>query len=292
MPSLFDVGQSAINAYRQSLAVTGQNIANINTDGYKRREADLKEVAGSQGGITTIANQSGLGVRVDDIRRSFDEFLSSRNRNSTSTFHRFDTFSSELIKIEDTLLPGENGLSGRLSDFFNSLYEISADPTSISARIIVIENGKALAEAFNSLSLQFENVQKGIISQYNDASNQMNVLLKELASVNSRIQASGQSGSSPNSTFDLRDKIIDEISKIANITVDYTGRGIANLSVGSSGMGTNLVNGTINKKVGFTQGFGSIQPIVISGSTSTATNQFTDGIINGLTQSFQFISQT
>ena len=40
MTSLFDVGKSAIQAYRQSLAVTGQNIANINTDGYVRREAD------------------------------------------------------------------------------------------------------------------------------------------------------------------------------------------------------------------------------------------------------------
>ena len=104
MPSLFDVGQSAINAYRQSLAVTGQNIANINTDGYKRREADLKEVSGSQGGITTIANQSGLGVRVDDIRRSFDEFLSSRNRNSTSTFHRFDTFTSLIFDIQSYII--------------------------------------------------------------------------------------------------------------------------------------------------------------------------------------------
>ena len=34
MTSLFDVGKSAIQAYRQSLSVTGQNIANINTDGY------------------------------------------------------------------------------------------------------------------------------------------------------------------------------------------------------------------------------------------------------------------
>ena len=42
MTSLFDVGKSAIQAYRQSLAVTGQNIANINTDGYVRREADLE----------------------------------------------------------------------------------------------------------------------------------------------------------------------------------------------------------------------------------------------------------
>ena len=48
MTSLFDVGKSAIQAYRQSLSVTGQNIANINTDGYVRREADLKEVTASQ----------------------------------------------------------------------------------------------------------------------------------------------------------------------------------------------------------------------------------------------------
>ena len=54
MSSLFDVGKSAINSYRQSLAVTGQNIANINTEGYKRREATLEEVSGSQGSITSI----------------------------------------------------------------------------------------------------------------------------------------------------------------------------------------------------------------------------------------------
>ena len=75
MTSLFDVGKSAIQAYRQSLAVTGQNIANMNTEGYMRREADLQEVTASQGGITSLANQAGLGVRVADIRRSFDEFL-------------------------------------------------------------------------------------------------------------------------------------------------------------------------------------------------------------------------
>ena len=38
MPSLFDIGKSGLQAYRQSLAVTGQNIANINTDGYKKEK--------------------------------------------------------------------------------------------------------------------------------------------------------------------------------------------------------------------------------------------------------------
>ena len=59
----------------QSLAVTGQNIANINTEGYKKREANLEEVTGSQGSVTSLANQTGLGVRVSRVNRSFDQYL-------------------------------------------------------------------------------------------------------------------------------------------------------------------------------------------------------------------------
>ena len=45
MPSLFDIGKSGLQAYRQSLAVTGQNIANVNTDGFKKREVGLEAVS-------------------------------------------------------------------------------------------------------------------------------------------------------------------------------------------------------------------------------------------------------
>ena len=86
MSSLFDIGKSGLQSYRQSLAVTGQNIANINTDGYKRREAGLEEITASQGGITGIANQSGLGVRIEAIRRSFDAYLVDRNRSADAYF--------------------------------------------------------------------------------------------------------------------------------------------------------------------------------------------------------------
>ena len=77
MSSLFDIGKSGLNSYRQALAVTGQNIANIDTDGYKRRGASLEEVSASQSGINSVGNSPGLGVRVSDIRRAFDEFLSA-----------------------------------------------------------------------------------------------------------------------------------------------------------------------------------------------------------------------
>ena len=34
MGSLFEIAKSGIQAYRQALSVTGQNIANVNTEGY------------------------------------------------------------------------------------------------------------------------------------------------------------------------------------------------------------------------------------------------------------------
>ena len=90
MPSLFDIGKSGLQAYRQSLAVTGQNIANINTDGYKKREASLEEVTGAGGGVTEISDQTGLGVRVENIKRAFDEFLLDKVRQTSSLFEKTD----------------------------------------------------------------------------------------------------------------------------------------------------------------------------------------------------------
>ena len=95
MGSLFEIGKSGVQAYRQALSVTGQNIANVNTDGYNRRAADLEEVPSSQGGVTNIPDQSGLGVRVNKIRRSFDAFLSSNLRDNNESMSSI----KKLLKI-------------------------------------------------------------------------------------------------------------------------------------------------------------------------------------------------
>ena len=65
MGSLFEIAKSGIQAYRQALAVTGQNIANVNTEGYSKSDVALEEIGGVQGGVTDVSDQTGLGVRVD-----------------------------------------------------------------------------------------------------------------------------------------------------------------------------------------------------------------------------------
>jgi len=81
MASLLDIGRSAVNAQREALNVTGQNIVNANTEGYRRRDASLEEVSGIQSELTSVTGQSGLGVRLSEVRRAYDSFLSESKRS-------------------------------------------------------------------------------------------------------------------------------------------------------------------------------------------------------------------
>ncbi|MGB2409612.1 MAG: flagellar basal body protein, partial [Paracoccaceae bacterium] len=134
MASLFEIGKSAVNAQRQALNVTGQNIANVNTDGYRKRDASLKEVSGSQSELTSIAAQVGLGVSLGTVRRAYNSFLASSTNMAESRFQSATEFSAAMERLENLILPGEGDLSQQLSDFFSKMSDIAANPGDLAPR--------------------------------------------------------------------------------------------------------------------------------------------------------------
>ncbi len=293
MSSLFDIGKSAINSYRQSLAVTGQNIANINTEGYKRREATLEEVSSAQGSITAVQDQAGLGVRVKDINRSFDSFMQDRSRFSQSEYKKYETYLSQLQQLENQLLPGEGGIGKRLTGFFNSLYDIAVDPTSLSSRVISMEKGEIVANSFVDTALQLERLKSDTVSHMEDTLSALNTLTAQLASVNVQITSSGQSGSEPNAVLDIRDRVLNDISQLTTVSVDYAEIGTAKVTLGSTGMGPSLVEGgTASKLEHVLTNNTSLQIIVNKNGSKATTNQASGGVVRGLLMAFGSIDET
>ena len=291
MSSLFDVGKSALNSYRQSLAVTGQNIANINTEGYKRREANLEEVTGSQGGVTSLPDQTGLGVRVTDINRSFDQYLLDRARSATSSFQKLDVFVDQLKELENMLLPDKGNLGAQIASFFDSLREVAASPSDIAPRAVAVEQGKSLAAGFNNYATQLNQLLSNTESVMGETIDTVNLLSTQLADINGRIMAAGQSGQSPNSIYDLRDKAVTDLAKLTDLTVSYSGRGIVTVKLGSSGVGPTIVEGKNAMQVGVRNTGSSLQPVVRSGGDDIATNQITAGMAGGLIDAHKAVSE-
>ena len=282
MSSLFDVGKSALSSYRQSLAVTGQNIANINTEGYKRREAKLEEVTGSQGGVTSLPDQTGLGVRVTDINRSFDQYLLDRARTATASFEKLDVFVDQLKQLENMLLPDKGNLGSQIASFFDSLREVAASPGDIAPRAVAVEQGKSLTAGFNNYASQLEQLLSNTESVMEDSIETINLLSNQLADINGRIMAAGQSGQSPNSIYDLRDKAVNDLSKLTDLTVSYSGRGVVSVKLGASGVGPTIVDGKKATTLGVRKTGSGMQPLIRSSGEDVATNQISSGMAGGL----------
>ena len=298
MPSLFDIGKSGLQAYRQSLAVTGQNIANVNTDGFKKREVGLEEVTGAGGGVTEISDQSGLGVRVESIRRAFDEFLIDKARQASSIYQKANTFSKEVSDLENLLLPTDSNLSTAIGDFFSSLQDIAAYPDDQAPRIVAIEKGKDLAGQFNLYSDRIENLKNDIEKKAKNAVTSVNLLTQQISNINGKILASGIEAGGSNALLDQRDLLLDQLSEVTQITVSYGGKGQAEVRLGNTGSGPVIVSSNDNPSKGTTgttvidiinQG-SRLQPVV--GTSQTATNQIQGGIIAGMVEAFAISDDT
>ncbi|MAI60770.1 MAG: flagellar hook-associated protein FlgK [Rickettsiales bacterium] len=298
MPSLFDIGKSGLQAYRQSLAVTGQNIANINTDGYKKREASLEEVTGAGGGVTEISDQTGLGVRVENIKRAFDEFLIDKVRQTSSLYEKTDTFLQEVKDLENLLLPSEANLSNSIGEFFGSLQQIAAAPDDQAPRVIAIEKGKDLAGQFNLYADRIDGLKEKIFDKSKNAVISVNLFSEQISRINAKLLASGGAGDSSNALLDQRDLLIDQLSQVCQISVNYINKGAAEIRLGNTGSGPVIVeadsspskgsNTTIPVNV-IEQG-PRLQPVV--GSGNVATNQVQGGIIAGLVDAYALADDT
>ncbi|MEM8682564.1 MAG: flagellar hook protein FlgE [Pseudomonadota bacterium] len=67
---VFAVALSGLNASSDDLAVTANNVANVNTNGFKRSRTEFAEVFAT--GVQSV-QQSGAGVKVADISQQFSQ---------------------------------------------------------------------------------------------------------------------------------------------------------------------------------------------------------------------------
>ncbi len=288
MASLIDIGKSGLQSYRQALAVTGQNISNINTDGYKRRSVELEEVAANQGGISSTSNQTGLGVRVADIRRSFDEFLLNKARNATSYSETNQKYLTSINQLEDILLPGEANLGNMIANFFDGLQEIAASPADLAPRVAAMERGKTVANTFNQLAQLTSELKDGLEFQIQQDINDINILSKELFNLNSQLSGSSTKNA-PNALLDSRDVLIDKLNQLAEVTVTLDQKGSALLTLGSSGKGPPLLTKQDNTVIGFDLISDKVTFLLEPGTSNTPTSQITNGSLLGLSNAYQTI---
>jgi len=205
----------ALEAQRMGLTVTGQNIANLNTEGYARRRLLLSEALIG-------------GVQVDGVRAQRDRLLEARVRQELPAESREAALADTLGVVEVALGRPGASIDQRLSAFFDSFSALASDPTSAVARAGVVQQGRLLAQDFHDISSRLAAAQRDADTQVRASVSNVNTLAARVARLNVAIAAAGEDAEA---LQDERELALQELSEIADVSVIYRADGAVDVSV-------------------------------------------------------------
>lgn len=220
-----EMAKQALFAQQSALYTTGHNISNANTEGYSRQRVNFNTMSPYPApgrNRPEMPGQLGTGVKVGTIERVRNKFLDLQFRSENSKVGYWDAKADALGRMEELLNePSESGLSHTMSQFWKSLQELSADPTNDGARSVVANRGLAVAETFNHLSDNLHSIRTDLKDQIDTTVLDANSLLRQINEINEQVKKVEPHGYLPNDLYDERDRLIDELSQIVNIDVQY-----------------------------------------------------------------------
>jgi flagellar hook-associated protein 1 FlgK len=228
MVDVMDIGRSGLLAYRAALGVTGENVANVDTPGYRRRDAVLRETGPA------------TGVEVTDIRRVFDALMAGRTRDAQSAEGAARTYLTHVQALEDRMLPGEGGLPDLLDGFFDALDGLSLAPEDRGLRQALLSAGDALAGGVSDLAQGLERLARDVGTETAQAVDEINTTLTGLADLQAQLARTTETGAR-NPLLDRRDAMLGDLARLVAVEVTLDDRGRASLRLGAEGAGPVLL---------------------------------------------------
>ena len=221
---------SGLVSYQRALATTSHNIANADTEGYSRQKVDFATRVPSQSGNLTI----GSGVKVSSVSRVYSSFTVDQLRSSQSAFAQADAYYQLTTQVDNALADTELGLSASLSRFYNSLQDVADNPSSISARQLMLAEAQGLGDRFADMSSQMDTLDREVNTRISASISDINDLSKQIADINLMIsKTQGQFGTDANDLLDQRDQALLELNELIGTTSVEQADGSVSVFIGN-----------------------------------------------------------
>lgn len=279
MASLFGIlgiANEALEAQQAAISVTSNNVANVNTPGYSREVTELAEMAPSLGAVPGATG----GVDVEGVQSVRDSVLNYQVNQETQTQSQLSAFTGQLSSVQSLFAAsGGSGLDTAIDSFFNSLQQLSTDPTSSTDAAAVISAAQSMVQAFQQTSSTITQQQSGADAGVVQDVTQVNSLLQQIAGLNSQIGSAQASGQDDGALEDQRDTLLSNLSQLISFDQVDAGNGQITLTTAN---GQALVDGTQAATLTTSMTAAGVHDIYDGGTDITSS--ITGGAIGGLIQ--------
>ena len=240
MTSVLNTSSSALLAFQRALTTVSHNVANINTEGYSRQNAEFATANPSRHGSHYLGN----GTRITDVRRVADQLAITRLIDSNAEVAQLQTLSGLADRVDSLMSDSATNLEGRWSAFFDAVSGLSSDASSTAQRQSTLDQAKGLAQRFGRLNGQMDELNQEVNNGLIAAASEINRLSGEIAQLNRQISANPHKVAPD--LLDRRDTLASQLVSHTGGMVSLQDGGVMNIFAAG---GTALVVGPTASRV-------------------------------------------
>jgi flagellar hook-associated protein 1 len=209
---------SGLAASQAGLRAASNNVANVNTPGYARTEANLQ--SRNVGGVA-------MGVEVVGITRIVDRHLQSASLRSISEAGSAEVRAGALDRLQAQFgnLDDSGSIFSRLNKAFTSLSQASVDPSLSVSRLSAAADLQSFFDESARLSTEVRNQRLEADAKINGTVTRANEIINELYELNANVQSLSSSGGDVSGAENRQSELLDELSTYMDIRADYQGDG-------------------------------------------------------------------
>jgi flagellar hook-associated protein 1 FlgK len=203
---------SGLSVAQNALAVTSNNVANANTEGYSRQVAQQE---------TLVIDGRGAGARAADTTRMVDELLSARFREQQSRVGRSGTLDGLHEQIQDRLFgaPGDvdRGLANRISRLAVAAEALATGPDQPGLAAGLIGSAQDFARELGMAGAEVQSLRREQDAKIAATIADINDELAQLEELNGAI---GRTGAGPE-LLDRRDGLLASLAERLEIATAF-----------------------------------------------------------------------
>lgn len=211
-----NIALSGLYTAQRNLDTVGHNLSNATTPGYSRQQTI--QSASNPLAVLDGTGMVGTGSQATGVQRIRDTYLDFKYWSENVASGEWSKKAELMGEIQVTFNePSKSGFVKIMEGFFDSLQELSKDPSSGAARALVVQKATTLTKYFNNTATHFEQFQNDLNDQVKTDVDQINIIASQIQLLNKQIYNYELTSGTANDLRDSRTKLVDQLSKLANI---------------------------------------------------------------------------
>ena len=216
LTSIINIAKSGVLAHQTAIAATAENVANIATPDFARRDVQFQ--------ADQIPGQFS-GVSVSVVREASDAALQAASLSSASDVAGLERVADALSRVLDSLGATDDNVSfaDRAAQAVNGFAQLNASPQSAAAQANALSTLQSAFAAFDEtravIDTEVQRAQSGLQSGVDSA----NTILQEIATLNARIASDPDGSGGPADALSAQLAALSTLLPI-NVSRDDIGR--------------------------------------------------------------------